>query len=380
MKLQLAIVSLLSLEAICALAGQSRVALMRTPDGGIQPQAVTDDRGTVHLIFFKGDPAGGDIFYAHKVPGENNFSVPIQINTQKGSVIAIGSIRGAQFALGRKGRVHVAWNGHAPEHGSYKDAPMLYTRLNDAGNAFEPERNVISFAGGLDGGGSVAADPAGNVFVMWHAPAPGQTNGEAGREVFMARSKDDGGTFMAETPVSPRETGACGCCGMRAFADRQGNVFALYRGASEMINRDEILLLSRNHGKGFQTAYQHHWSIGSCPMSSAFLCESGREVLVAAETHGRVFFVRVDPETGKVSEPISPETKGQHPVVIANKNGEILLVWTEGTSWGKSGSVAWQLYSKDGTPLSRINRAEGLPAWSLAAAFTQPSGDFVIVY
>lgn len=353
---------------------------MKTPDGGIQPQAVTDDRGAVHLIYFKGDPAGGDVFYAHKAPGEKSFSTPYQVNTQKGSVIAIGTIRGAQLAVGRNGRVHVAWNGHAPAHGSYKDAPMFYTRLNDAGNAFEPERNVITFAGGLDGGGSVAADLVGNVFVMWHAPAPGQTNGEAGREVFVARSIDDGRTFTAETPVSPKETGACGCCGMKAFADRQGNVFALYRGASEMTNRDEILLLSRNHGKDFQTSYQHHWSIGSCPMSSAFVSQSERGVLVAAETHGRVFYVRIDPGAGKVSEPISPEAKGQHPVAIANKKGEILLVWTEGTTWAKGGSVAWQLYNNTGTPLSGINRAEGLPAWSLPAAFTEPSGDFVIVY
>ena len=35
---------------------------------------------------------------------------------------------------------------------------MLYTRLNDTGDAFEPQRNVIQKRVGLDGGGSVAAD------------------------------------------------------------------------------------------------------------------------------------------------------------------------------------------------------------------------------
>jgi hypothetical protein len=40
---------------------------------------------------------------------------------------------------------------------------MLYTRLNDSGQAFEPQRNVLLFAEGLDGGGSVAANNLGNV-------------------------------------------------------------------------------------------------------------------------------------------------------------------------------------------------------------------------
>ena len=42
---------------------------------------------------------------------------------------------------------------------------MLYTRLNDQGTAFEPQRNLMLRTFGLDGGGTVAADAAGNVYV-----------------------------------------------------------------------------------------------------------------------------------------------------------------------------------------------------------------------
>ena len=59
----------------------------------------------------------------------------------------------------------------APSDG--KRVPMLYTRMNVAGNGFEPERNVIRTRYGLDGGGSVAADVDGNVWVAWHAPEKG---------------------------------------------------------------------------------------------------------------------------------------------------------------------------------------------------------------
>ena len=361
-------------------ADSARVTLVRTPHGGIQPQAAVDRQGVVHLIYYKGEAGGGDIFYVRQQPGQETFSKSIQVNTQPRSAMAAGTIRGAQLAVGRDGRAHVAWNGHPPKPGDYMQAPMLYTHLNDAGTAFEPERDVITFARGLDGGGSVAADNQGNVYVFWHAPKPGNTNGEAGRAVFVAHSTDDGKTFARETLTTSEPTGACGCCGMKSFADSEGNVFAFYRSASEMVNRDETLLLSRNRGADFEIAYQHSWKVATCPMSSAFLSETKAGVLAAAETHGRVFFVRVDAKTGKVSEPVSPTGQRKHPVVVGNAAGEALLAWTEGTAWGKGGAVGWQLYDAAGNPTSEKGQADGVPVWSLVTAFTRPEGSFVIVY
>ena len=360
--------------------GSAKVTLLRTPDGGIQPQAVLDSDGVVHLIYYKGEARKGDIFYVNQKPGQRGFSEALQANSIPGSAMAAGTIRGAQLAIGRKGRVHVVWNGHPPADGSHMEAPMLYTRLNDAGTAFDPERDVISKARGLDGGGSVAADAQGNVYVFWHAPKPGSTNGEAGRAVFVAPSSDEGKTFAAENLATSKPTGACGCCGMKGFVDSSGNVFAFYRAANAITNRDETLLISRNGSANFEVAYTDEWKLAACPMSSAFLSEARSGVLAAAETHGRVFFVRVDAKTGKVSAPISPEAKAKHPVVVGNAEGEVLLAWVEGSSWGKGGSVTWQVYDQHGKPTSATGRAEGVPVWSLISAFPKPDGDFVIVY
>jgi hypothetical protein len=365
---------------IHAFAGAGeRVSLLRTPEGGIQPQAVLDGQGVLHLVYLKGPAAGGDLFYVRQSPGQEKFSRPIQVNTRPGTAIAAGTIRGAQMAVGRNGRIHVAWNGPAPK-GNHMEAPMYYTRLNDAGDAFEPERDVIAYARGLDGGGSVAADGAGNVCVLWHAPKPGGSHDEANRAVFVARSNDDGKTFAPEHLATPKPTGACGCCGMKAFADSRGNVFALYRAAWDTVNRDEVLLMSRDQGATFDIPYVHGWKIATCPMSSAFLSETATGVLAAAETHERVFFIRADTGTDTISEPVSPETKGKHPVAVGNTAGDVLLAWTEDTAWGKGGSVAWQLYDNAGKPTPEQGRAEGLPAWSLVAAAARPDGGFVIIY
>src|SRR5207249_9889757 len=124
----------------------------------------------------------------------------------------------------------------------------------------------------------------------------------------------------------------------------------------------------------------HHSNVGTCPLSSASISESSGEILAAAETHGRVFFVRFDPKTGKVSSPVSPDTKAKHPVAIGNTRGEVLLAWAEGTGWGMGGSVAWQLYDREGKPTSAKGHAEGLKVWSMPTAFVEPDGHFAIVY
>jgi len=392
--------ALLLLALNASLVVGENVKLLPTPDDGIQPQAAVDSKDVAHLIYFKGDPKAGDIFYVRREPGQKEFSQPLPVNTRPHTAMAMGTIRGAQLAVGRNGRVHVAWDGmgegvssphsdtlhtptahsRPPHDGSGDKHPLYYTRLNDEATAFEPERNVITYAYGLDGGSSVAADPLGNVYVTWHAPQPGNTNGEAGRAVFIARSTDEGKTFQRETPAISTPTGACGCCGMRAFADSQGDVLAFYRAANQMTNRDETLLISRNAGANFQIAYSHPWNVGTCPMSSASISENSGDILAAGETHGRVFFVRFDPKTGRVSPPVSPETKAKHPVVIGNSRGQVLLAWTEGTAWAQGGSVAWQLYDREGKPLSDKTRADGLKSWSLPTAFPEPDGTFTIVY
>ncbi|MEK7830952.1 MAG: hypothetical protein AAB401_07695, partial [Acidobacteriota bacterium] len=211
-------------------ATSGKVTLLRTPNGGLQPQAVTDERGALHLIYLAGEPSASDVFYVRRAPGKD-FTAPLRVNSQPGSAIAVGTIRGAQIALGKNGRVHVAWNGSnkAEQRSQNNSAPMLYARMNDAGTGFEKQRNLMQISHELDGGGSVAADKLGNVFVVWHGA--GEQKGEQHRRVWLARSTDEGKSFAREvavdTPDKNKLTGACGCCGMRAFVDGSGALHLL---------------------------------------------------------------------------------------------------------------------------------------------------------
>jgi hypothetical protein len=382
--LQRTLVTSAILTTLVALADRASAAdavkRLRVPNKGIQPQVLVDGKGVVHLIYFHGDPRHGDIFYVHSSDEGATFSRPLRVNSEAGSAIAIGNIRGAHLAVGRKGRIHVAWNGSGKR--GRADEGMLYTRLNDAGTAFEPQRNVIQSAKGLDGGGSLAADELGNVYVVWHAPQPGE-KGEEHRRVWVARSSDDGETFAAEKAAYDKDTGACGCCGLRAFADRKGNVYVLYRSALEHINRDTYLLMSTNQGASFRGEDLHPWKIEACPMSSFGFAEGPADVVAAWESKGQVYYARIDPATGKPSAPVAAPgdaRERKHPVVACNQRGQILLAWTEGMGWDRGGAVAWQVFEKDGKPTAEKGRAGGVPTWSLVAVFARKDGGFTIVY
>ncbi|MGH7225642.1 MAG: hypothetical protein ACRELF_20690, partial [Gemmataceae bacterium] len=305
---------------------------------------------------------------------------PLRVNSVQGSAIAIGNIRGAHLAVGKGGRVHVAWNSSGYK-GSDREG-MFYARLNDEGAAFETQRNAIASAKGLDGGGSVAADDIGNVYVVWHAPEPG-ARGEERRRVWVARSTDEGKTFAHEKAAFDKDTGACGCCGLRAFADRGGNVYVLYRSALNRVKRDTYLLVSHDRGANFRGDDLHPWKIEACPMSSFAFAQGPADVLAAWETNGQVYYARIDPATGKQSTPMAAGGEARnrkHAVVACNKHGQILLAWTEGMGWNRGGAVVWQVFDRDGKPIGEEGRAEGVPTWSLIAVFPRADGGFTIVY
>ncbi len=361
----------------------TEVTLQRVPNGGIQPQGMVDSKSVLHLIYFKGEPDAGDVFYVQSKDDGVTFSDPLRVNSQPSSAIAKGTIRGARLALGKNGRVHVAWNGSnaAEPKGPKKETPMLYSRLNDAGTAFEPQRNVISTHYGLDGGGAVAADEKGNVYVFWHGQGEPGVPGEELRRAWVARSSDDGKTFAAETAAIGEKTGACGCCGMSAATDASGNVFALYRAATEKVQRGMVLISSKSGG-GFSGTKLDTWQLNQCPMSSSVFYESPMGLECAWENNGQVFFTHFGSDL-KPTSPVAAPGAGRgrkHPALALNAAHETLFVWTEGTGWDRGGSLAWQAYDKDGKPTAVKGTNAGIPKWSFAAAFPNSKGGFTILY
>ena len=359
--------------------GLARVEVIKAPDGGIQPQAVADSRGTVHLLFFRGEPSHGDLYYAKRNPGQaGGFLLPIRVNSEPGTAIATGTIRGGQIALGRGGKVHVAWNGSQATMTT--PAPMWYSRIKPTENGFEPQRNLMRVTTGLDGGGTVAADDQGRVFVAWHGRGVADPAGESHRKLWVARSEDDGATFAAERPALVRETGACACCGTRALADSNGVLSILFRSAENGVERDLTLVSSRDGGERFEGRRVHPWRVVACPMSSASMADGGEGPVAAWETAGQVYFARVADPSKPASPPGRPGNR-KHPAVAVAPDGSVLLAWAEATGWQKGGDLAWRLFTPSGQPTEVAGRVKGgIPVWGLPSVVARPDGGFTVFH
>jgi hypothetical protein len=117
-------------------------------------------------------------------------------------------------------------------------------------------------------------------------------------------------------------------------------------------------------------------------MSSYFLTAGKAGVVAAWETKEQVYFTTIDKE-GKPGRIVAAPGEGRrrkHSVVAVNAAGETLLAWTEGMGWNQGGTLAWQVYDKDGRPTAERGRARGVPVWSLVAVFARPDGAFTILY
>jgi hypothetical protein len=181
-----------------------------------------------------------------------------------------------------------------------------------------------------------------------------------------------------------KPTGACGCCGLDAFADRNGTLFVLFRSAEQMVHRDMNLLVSRDHGASFRGSDISKWNVGYCVMSTESLAESKAGVLGAWETEKQVYFGRMNPATGALAETVGAPGTGKnrkYPSITGNSRGQILLAWTEGMGWKKGGTLNWQVFDDNGRAIGPEGHAPGVvPTWSLVSAFTASDGSFRVMY
>ena len=358
---------------------ENRVEIVATPNGGIQPQAIVDSAGTIHLLYFKGEPRGGDLFYVRRKAGDAAFSAPLRVNSDAGTAIAAGSVRGGQIALGRNGWIHVGWNGSsAIERDGVKQTPMWYARLAPGGSAFETQRAPGTQTKHLDGGGSIAADRNGGVHLVWHAA--GVEDGEPHRRIYVATSVDDGARFAPEKAFTI-EGGACGCCGLDTLVDGKARLQILYRGAGAMKHRDAMWMTIGAQGASAPLRLQA-WELPACPMTTFAMAASSDGILAAWETQQQIYSALLDPERRSVSAvtPMSGTAIRKHPSIAVSAAGDQLIAWTEGTAWARGGTVGWALRNARGEQSASAANAAIVPVWGLVSAIARPDGTFAIFH
>jgi hypothetical protein len=357
------------------MAGTTAVASVRVetvPEDGLQPEVAVGPDGIVHLVYLRGDSGSADVRYTWRRAGQP-WAEAQTVNSRPGSAVAIGSIRGAQVAVGKAGRVHIIWNGAAAAETA--GSSLWYSRGSLA-SGFEAQRDLLEGMVALDGGASVASDAKGGVVVVWHANERGEEPEENRRVVALRASRDDGTEFGRAEILNGEARGVCACCSLRATTDAEGRVHVLFRNTRSGGHRPMSLLSPAP--SGWQVKEVEDWEVTTCPMSSSALFTDGTRLLGAWETEARI-------RVAWLSSPgLAPRTLGavsgaKHPVIAGNQNGRLLVAWTEGTGWNRGGSVAWQELDDTLEPVGPPGKAPDLAVWGRVAAFAGPDGTFVVL-
>lgn len=380
--LRLAAVALTAALSIILSGGGTsspRVEHLAVPDGGLQPQAVVDAHGTIHLIYYRGEPTGGDLYYVRRGASDPAFSTPIRVNSEAASAIAAGAVRGGRIALGRGGWVHVAWNAaHPVDRDGAQITPMWYARLAPGAHAFEPQRAIGTHTKFLDGGGTVAADGAGHVYVVWHAAGP--VEGETHRELLVAASSDDGARFAPDR-VLPNAGGACGCCGAAALVDEGGRLQILYRSAADGIHRDATWMTVQARSVEPLVRLQP-WHLPACPMTTFAIAQAPDTLVGAWVVEQQIYTASLNPVTHTATAPsaMAGSAARNHPAVAISRSGDRLFAWIEGANRSRDGSVAWELRDRTGARIAGESGAGTTPPLSLVAPLARADGSFVLIY
>lgn len=356
-------------------ASQAQVKVEAVPEGGIQPQVLVDQKGTAHLVYLKGDPKACDIRYTHRSLTDSNWAEPITVNSTAASAVAMGTIRGAQLALGRENSVQVVWNG-VPTMLSDKQhrSPLYHARKPAGALTFEKQRDWLGDTVALDGGASIAANGEGRVCLVWHAAKDFGLR-EGARYIFVRESSDDGATFSEPRELNSAQPGVCPCCSLKAHLDSQGTLHVIYRAAMKPDERGMALIRETKGGKVSITALDD-WRIAMCPMSSISIQESSGKLSAAWENDGQLVTALLNDSAPK---PVKSDAKGaKHPSLAMGSDGKSLLTSITNSGWMKAGRLHWELRNASGMVIESQD-GDKLPVWSFATSHALPDGSFLIL-
>ena len=353
------------------------VNVVQAPTNCLVPEVVMDTKGVLHMVYGLEHHA----FYVRSTDNGRTFTVPVKVNST-GTVETKMGERGPKLAVGNDGNIHVVWMDEwAPGVKTF----VRYSRSLDGGKSFEPLKTVSTMSG-IDGV-TVTADGKGNVVAFWHVMVEPKPEVKAATWLHTTRSTDNGVSFSEnEKVIITNLSGlACSMCMMRARAGSDGNVYLAFRSAVDSI-RDFYVLKGRITENRFAAmrVNEDNWKIDFCPMCGPELTFGAEgQALCAFMSRQKIYWAVSDSGQGAFRRHVATpgnEEKEIYPTAIANRQGNVLLVWQVGRMAVKgTATVKWARYSKDGKPTGETGVVGKSFAGTKATAFVGNDDNFYIV-
>ncbi|OGP29566.1 MAG: hypothetical protein A2073_02815 [Deltaproteobacteria bacterium GWC2_42_11] len=277
---------------------------------------------------------GADILFTRSLDNGKTFEKPVVVNDAQSPIS-----RGFEsIAVGKDGIIHIVWfDGRDGK----KDGTTstYYSRSTDGGKTFDKniklDENTCPCCRA-----AITVDVQGNLYASWRkvfkpVPADIKQGGDI-REIVVASSRDNGKTFSEPVIVSEDKWAIAGCPHRGSSLGTAQNGFLYitwYTEGAEGVP-SVYFAVSKDNAKTFSKRMQVNSSKMVFPDHPKLTVSRDGKVLFTWEettpVFSKIFFRYFDGE--KLSEPVQLNDgvrKSHDPVVIIDKNGNILTAWSQ---------------------------------------------------
>jgi len=180
------------------------------------PSIAVDPNGNIYVVWYDKRNGNWDIYFAKSTNGGVSFGPNVRVD-DTGASTSVQVY--ASVCTDANGRIYVVWIDN--RNGNWD---IYFARSTDGGVSFESNVQVDDGRAYIQSQNipSVAADPAGNIYVVWHASLTGNW------DIYFARSTDGGVSFGPNVRVD--DTGAS--TSVQSFAsiatDINGNIYVVW--------------------------------------------------------------------------------------------------------------------------------------------------------
>lgn len=299
-------------------------------DFSFTPVVAVDSNGTIYMAWEDDTDTNSNILLSRSTDGGLTFSTPINVSNTPGFSF------NPRIAVGSAGNVNIAWQNFTTGN-----TIIMNSHSTNAGVSFSTALS-LSNASADSGDPQIAADAAGNVYVVWD-----QDSFNLG--IFFSRSTDGGATFSAPAPLS---TNASGSVSPQIAIGLNGNLTAVWEDDTA-VTSDISFSHSADHGATFSIPESLSLHTGNSMAAQIATDVNGNVDVVWANDstgHFNIFFSRSTDNGATFSGPkdISNGTGlAENAQIGLDAKGNINVIWQDNTSSSANSDVYFS-HSSDG--------------------------------
>lgn len=250
------------------------------PQKGVVSVDVIESHGKLYLLTLRNGTDGQALTLQSSGNGGKVWTKEQQIPIPQGAGAQVS--RGADARVAKIGdTLLVMWMSHV--HGAPHGAgPMVVMRSTDEGKSWTPGTLAADWPQGPHGFISLNADGK-TLHAAWLDSRDGKPAAPGSQGLRYATSVDQGLTWSKNQTL---DQSACACCWTNMRADKQGNLFVLYRDKQPSDMAIGVIDAKDHHWTRLSTVGAFGWDFPGCPHIGGSLAFKGNDK--APEIHAIV--------------------------------------------------------------------------------------------